>query len=404
LSTLVSPTTPLPPPDTFVADAEIEAYVAKAASRNLAALPALSAFQRAMDRYPQLSPEAQLELVERVRAGSRAGMEIPEARSDRKRSQLQQTVKEGKRAAEYLVGSNFRLVLLICSEKARERYGLERAADVMPDLVGEANVALAEAINAYDPARCPVFATYVARVVRDRVQFHLSKDSMIRLAPSWNRVKRIAAIRQPQLTIELGRTPTLEELRADIFEQCRVWAFNRLTADQQQLPADEREELMLAKLRKQGMLGALANLSEVLVAAQSVTSLDAPMRSDASDSSAVGEFVADNAATDTLFDTAEMEALRATLAAALAELDDRERQIVLLRYGFTSDGTAGTPATYAQIGAQFGVTAERIRQIERGVLDRLASASPQRDRLAAFLPSLEGADLDSRDNQAGRRG
>jgi RNA polymerase primary sigma factor len=402
MTTRTSPPPPLPTADAGYdasADAEIAAYVARAASRNLAELPALSAFQRAMDRYPQLSPGAQLELVARVRAGEEAALALPAARAKREQARLADAVREGKRAAEYLVGSNFRLVLLICSEKARERYGIERAADVMPDLVGEANVALAEAIVAYEHERCPVFATYVARVVRDRVQFFLSKDTAVRLAPSWSRLKRIAAIRQPQLAIELGRQPTLEELREDLFQQCLLWAYNRLTPAQRELPEAHRRELMMAKLRKQGMLGALASLSDVLVASQSTASLDAPVGSAEPGASSLGDFVS-NPTSDDLLDSAELDALRGALAGALAELDERERHIIALRYGLGGDGEV---LTYAQIGERFGVTAERIRQIERSVLDRLSSMASHRERLASFLPSLDGVDLDGRDSRPPRR-
>jgi RNA polymerase nonessential primary-like sigma factor len=405
----LSTTTSSPPPlssqtplidDASLADAEIDAFVVKAASRNLADMPALSAFQRLMDRYPQLSPDAQLELVSRVRAGATARDDLATTTSERQRRKLSRLVAEGERAKEYLAGSNFRLVLLICSEKARERYGVERAADVLPDLVGEANVALAEAIRDYDHARCPVFATYVARVVRDRVQFSLSKDTMVRLAPSWSRLKRIAAIRGPLLTTTLGREPTLDELREDLFQQCREWAYNRLTAAQQQLPADEREHLMLAKLRKQGMLGALASLSDVLVASQSMASLDAPVGTAEPGASTLGDFISEQSS-DELLDGAELYDLRRALSEAMTDLDEREQTIIRLRYGL--DGNGELPLSYAEIGVQFGVTAERIRQIERVVLDRLAMAPGQRDRLAAFLPSLEGVDLDHRDYHSARK-
>jgi RNA polymerase primary sigma factor len=375
------------------ADAEINAYVARATARNLADLSSLSAFQRQMDRYPQLSPSAQLELVERVRTGQAARERLSSSHRKTEEPKLVRAVRDGERAAEYLVGSNFRLVLLICSEKARERLGMERAGDMMPDLVGEANVALAEAIAYYDPARCPVFATYVGRVVRDRVQYVLSRDSSIRLAPSWHRLKRIAAVRTPILAAELGRRPTEDELRDDLFAQCRIWAYNRLTPEQKVLPEPQRESLMMAKLRKQGMLGALASLSDVLVAAQSVTSLDTPLGDDTNGATR-GDLVAAESS-DELFDELELGELGASLEGVLSEFTEREQQIIRLRYGF-DPSTQGELPTYGQIGERFGVTAERIRQIERSVLDRLRSSENARDRLAAFLPGLEGVDLGTR--------
>lgn len=377
-----------PADDPMGVDAEIAAYVKKAEARNLADIPALSAFQRAIGQYPKLSPESQLELVDRIRAGTAAEAELETDTSPRRHRRLTRTAAEGKRAAEYLAGSNFRLVLLICQEKAQERYGPQWAAEVLPDLVGEANVALVEAINDYDPARCPVFSTYAARIVRDRVQFRLSQDSVVKIAPSWHRLKRIAAVRKPRLELELGREPTLDELRDDLLVQCREWAYNRLSADEQQLPDAEREHLMMAKLRKQGMLGALNSLADVLIAAQPVASLDAKMRSaEASGETQLSDYVSEPVSDDT-FDSAELDALKKSLLAALEELDEREQGIIRMRYGMTVDGSYAKPCTYGQIGAEYNVTAERIRQIEGGILERLATSSSQRDRLAAFFPNL----------------
>lgn len=391
-------------PGDSLAEAEISAWVAKAQHRALESIGALSAFQRRMERFPQLSAEAQLELVAEYQDAERARAEIEEviattrgrskAAAARRQRQLRDQVARGRRAEEYLIGSNFRLLQLICRENAEERFGRERAYDVLSDLVAEASVALVEAIRTYDHARCPVFSTYAARVMRDRVRFVLSKEGAMRLPPSWNRLKRIASVRIPQLEADLGRHPTADEIRADLLERCMEWAADKLTDSQRELPEAEQRQLMVAKLRKQGMLGAINSLSEVLQASQTVASLDANVGDDGS--STLGDMISGPVGNEML-DTVDLGELRETLAEALSVLPDRERQILLLRFGFVD----GERWTYAAIGEQFSVTAERIRQIERNVLNKLAGANSVRDRLAAFLPSLDGEELEGRDN--GRR-
>lgn len=347
-------------------EALVQKWVQRSVRGNLEQLTALSAFVRRMERFEQLSNNEQVHLAAVVRTG-RDAQEALIARkkpSDTAIRKAKAAGAEAERAAEMLVGSNFRLVLLICRELAEERHGRERAGDVMADLVGEANVALVEAVIGFDETRCPSFATYAARVVRDRVRAQLGKDGYIRLPPSWNRLKRIAAVRIPQLQVELGRAPTRDEIKADLLERCMTWAESKLTPEQAALPKKEREALKVAKLRKQGMFGAIESLDDVLQAAQGTASLDAQVGEDGT--TTLGDMVSSGASDET-FDTVDLGELRGAIGRALEELDDREREILMLRYGFV-DGEAWT---YVMIGDKFGVTAERIRQIERSVLVKL---------------------------------
>ena len=353
-------------------DAEIASLLTRAdeIGRAYANMPALSAFQRRMERYGTFSPEAQNELAADYQKGretqttlnKRHGKteNIP-ARTMRKH---RQTISRGEWAGEQLVGSNFRLLRLICRENAEERFGKEKANAMLPDLIAEANVALIEAAGKFDPDRGPSFPTYAARTVRDRIRMMVSKDGPIRLAPSWIRIKRIAAVRAPALETELGRPVALEELRQDLLKVCLEWAEQKLTPEQRQEPAETRQELMMAKLRKQGMLGAINNLEDVLIATQSVTSLDAPAGIDGTTTRS--EQLADTN-DDSMFENVELEELRGHLMTALGNLPDRERDILLRRYGFHD----GEIWTFAKIAEQHGVTAERIRQIERNALTKL---------------------------------
>lgn len=361
---------------------EISSYVARAQAANLENVPALSAFQRRLARYPQLGPEQQAELVMVFQRGLRAKQRMAagevSARDERK---LRREIHESEDAADRLIGSSWRLQLIIVRELAEKRYGRERAGELMGDLVGEANVAVVEAASNFDPSRGPSFSAYLARAVRDRVRMVLARQGAdLRVSPSWSRVKRIATVRIPELQAELGRPPTKEDIQADLTARCLEWAEARLTPAQRDLPYPERHELMMAKLRKQGMLGAIRDIEEILSVTRNIQSLDAALGHDRS--ATLAETVAESDAGDT-FDRVEHQELSAAITRALSNLTDRERHIIVRRFGL--DGQE--PWKYAQIAATFGVSAERIRQIEHAVMLKLADPDGPGRMLASFLPS-----------------
>lgn len=342
---------------------------------------AVSAFQRSAERFPPLSPEEQLALLARLREITAKVERMEAANRARERDRLKELRKESERIIEHVAASCWKLAWLIVREQAEERFGRDRATDVLPDLLGEANYALVKAVQEFDPSMTPKFATYAARVIRDHTRAVLSRDGYVRLAPSWNRVKRLAATRLPEMTHELGRRPTIEELQADLTKKCLEWAENHLTEQQQRLPAAQRKKLALAKLRKQGMLGAIRDIEEILVVSQTVVSLDAPMGDESG--ATLGETVAYEDE-DSLLDRMELGELHEKIMASLDTiLTEREREIVLLRYGF--DGSEGW--TYSAIAERFDVSSERIRQIERGALEKLSAAEGGLAGLSSFLRS-----------------
>lgn len=332
-----------------------------------------------MEAFPQLDAEEQGRLAETVRIGRLAAERLP-GLSGRAARKAEEEVAAGARAGDLLVGATWRLVLLICREKAEERLGRDKALDRLADLVAEGNVALVEAVNTYDPALSPTFAMYAARKVRDRVTAVLNSSGDLRLAPSWGRLKRIAAVRMPELEERLGRKPSREEIQADLLSACLEWAEKRLDPDQQNLPAAERHEAMLARLRKQGMLAAIDALDDVLAATQSVAYLDAPVGE--GDGATLGDLLSGTSTVETGFEQVEKDELRRDMLAALATLTERERRILMCRYGFVDGGEAWT---YPRIAEEFGVTAERIRQIERAVLEKMRSPHGAYARLSGHL-------------------
>lgn len=360
-------------------DSDIEATVARARARGASGnASALSAFQRSMERFPPLDSDQQLALVATHRENASRIEKLAQANRARDRERLRALRAEQERLIEHLCASCWRLAWLIVREQAEERFGKDRATEMLPDLLGEANYALVKAAHDFDPAMTPKFATYAARVIRDHVRAVLGRDGYMRLAPSWGRVKRLASTRLPEMTHELGRRPTIEELQVDLTKRCLEWAVNHLTDEQKRLPKVQRDKLAMAKLRKQGMLGAIRDIEDILVISQSVVSLDGLVGEDGT--STLGDTLSTPVEHE-LLDDLEREALREKMMEALALLSDREREIVLLRYGF--DGSEGW--TYAAIAERYDVSSERIRQIEKGALEKLADPAGTGGSLLGFL-------------------
>jgi RNA polymerase sigma factor (sigma-70 family) len=329
-----------------------------------------------MDRYPQLSPEAQNELAARFKEATAAAEATPASPAGR--VQAVKLRQEAERCLEYLVGANFRLIQLIAREKAQERFGSARALDMLPDLVADGLSALAEAARTYDPVTSPDFPRYAQSAVRNHIRAAIANAGPLRVTSSVARMKRIATKRRETLTEQLGRPPSTSELQDELLIWCLEWAEGRLSPSEAALDADARHELKMAKLRKQGMLSAIANVEEVLAYSQTVSSLSAPL----GDGTATLSDVVPDPDADELFDQVELGDLNQQLRQVLAQtLTEREQQILLLRFGL--DG--GDSWTYARIAPRFGLTAERIRQIERGALVKLS----QHQNLAAFLPELD---------------
>lgn len=370
---------PRQPDSTRDEDIEAAEYVNRAARRGAALdqLSVLGAWQRQMERYPQLGAEEQNRLVREFQAGREAQEELDRKGrlSAAKERSLRADVRRGAQAMEMLTGANFRLLYLIAREKAEERYGKDKASKLLPDLIGETNIALMEAASVYDTSKGPSFPTYLAKVVRDRVLATLSRQHMVKCPPSWTRVKRIYTVRHAKLTESLGRIPTLEEMQKDLLRVCMEWAADRLTNEQKKLPKAEREEAMLERLRKQGMLGAISKLEDVLSATQVAGSFDAPV---GDGDGTLADIIGDDK--PEVGSGLEREEMQTAVHAALADLEPRERDIIMRRYGFVD----GEMWTYAKISELYDVSPERIRQIERATIDRLRAPHGSYQNLANY--------------------
>lgn len=367
--------------DDSVADDEIRRYLARSMSdgRAYEQMPALSAWMRQMEQFPQLSAEAQGELVADYQRGLAAKERLKTKLSTKERRIAVAQVRRGDYALTYIVGSQFRILYRIAREKAEERFGKARASELIPDLVSEGRAELIGAAARFDPTRGPGFPAYAARVIRDRVRTVLARDTQMAPAHSWVRLKRIASVRRPRLATTLGREPTVEEIQEDLLEYCMKWAEKRLTDGQRALPEAQRRELQMEKLVKQGMIGAIRNYDQMMLSTQQVGSLDATLSDDGG--ATVGDRVA-NADDGSAFDEVELADLKMAMAKALAELPERDREILMYRFGFIDDKRW----TYQELAPRYGVSAERIRQIEHKAVAKLRIPGDDgTNSLGAFL-------------------
>lgn len=235
-----------------------------------------------------------------------------------------------EQAWEQLVRRNLKLVVPIA--KDYEGYGLS-----LEDLIAEGNSGLMEAARRVDPDKGAKFSTYAAHWIKQFIRQGLANQrNTIRVPVHMG--DKIRSLRRVELLLEeeLQRPPTLEDLSR---------ALGIAQAD-------------LARLKQTG---------------QSQVSLDAPVTENGSDS--FGTTIEDESAVrpDDAIRTADLIGL--VDKCVLSELDDRERDIIELRFGLGNVQRQ----TLEEIGRSYGVTRERIRQVQNIALKKLRDAMRQRD-------------------------
>ncbi|MGC0416731.1 RNA polymerase sigma factor [Embleya sp. AB8] len=286
----------------------------------------LRQYLREIGRVPLLGAADEVDLARRVEAGLFAGERLradPPA-DPAARDALTTLVRDGVRAKRRLIEANLRLVVSIAKRYVGRGLGLL-------DLVQEGNLGLIRAVEKFDYTRGYKFSTYATWWIRQAMSRALADQARtirvpVHVVELINRVIRV----QRRLLQEHGEEPTAED----------VGAVLDLTAER---------------------------VTEILRLAQEPVSLHTPV---GEDEVILGDIVEDTDATSPA-EAAAYLMLREHLEALLSTLGDRERQVVQLRYGLAD----GEPHTLEEIGRVFGVTRERIRQIESRTLSRLRERS-----------------------------
>jgi RNA polymerase sigma factor (sigma-70 family) len=278
--------------------------------------------------YPLLTKDDEVRLAQEIEAGRTAAKELKsKAKSldPERRRTLTRTVKSGSRAEEAFVQSNLRLVVSIA--KKYQASGLP-----LLDLIQEGNLGLIHAVEKFDWRKGFKFSTYATWWIRQAITRGIANTGRtIRLPVHAGDTLARVQKAQARLELKLGRPATLGELGIEV-----------------ELPHDK-------------LIEALRFRGEPL-------SLSEPLREDGD--AELGDVVEDRTA-ESPFDHAATQLLPLEISKLLAPLDDREREILKLRFGLDR----GEPRTLEEVGEYFNLTRERIRQIEARAMSKLRHPS-----------------------------
>ncbi len=289
-------------------------------------------------RVPLLDAQQEVELSMQMESGLRADVKLKAEGelSPGEKVMVDRDVRLGKRAQERLVEANLRLVVSI----AKKYVG--RGMPLL-DLVQEGNLGLMRAVEKFDYRKGFKFSTYASWWIRQAVTRALADQGRTIRVPVHmvETINKLAGV-QRALSQELGRDPTIDEIASDL-------------------------ELEPAKV------------TELKRIAQDPLSLETPLGEE--DDSTLGDFVPDLDA-EAPVTAAAFRLLQDYLRVVLEELSDREREVLIMRFGLRD----GNIKTLEEVGTHFKVTRERIRQLETKALAKLRQPS-RAGKLKDYLES-----------------
>ncbi len=286
-------------------------------------------YLKEIGKVPLLDAGEEVALAKRIEVGAEAAAASAEALTTGQwnglpadeRHRLRRAVRDGDRARQELTSANLRLVVSIA-----KRY-VGRGVPIL-DLIQEGNLGLMRAVQKFDHSKGFKFSTYATWWIRQAITRAIADQSRtirvpVHMVESINKVVRA----QRALAQKLERDPTLAEIGSEV---------------------DLDEEKVAEILR---------------IAQQDPLSLDSPVGDE--DDTSMADFIADRGAAP--LDLAARKLLEQTVRDVLDDLSERESEVVRLRFGLVD----GRPRTLEEVGKEFGVTRERIRQIESKTLAKL---------------------------------
>jgi RNA polymerase primary sigma factor len=284
-------------------------------------------YLKEIGRVALLTAQEEVSLAKRIEAGLEAEDELRSADnlSEDVRSDLMWRNRDGALAKRHLVEANLRLVVSIA-----KRYVGRGMAFL--DLIQEGNLGLIRAVEKFDYAKGFKFSTYATWWIRQAITRAIADQARtiripVHMVETINKLARI----QRQLLQDLGREPTAEEISV-----------------QMEMPPEK--------------------VREIQKISQEPVSLETPIGEE--EDSHLGDFIEDSEAVVPL-ERASFKLLQEQLESVLHTLSEREKEVIRLRFGLVD----GQPRTLEDVGKKFGVTRERIRQIESKTLSKLRHPS-----------------------------
>jgi RNA polymerase primary sigma factor len=288
-------------------------------------------YLKEIGKVPLLTAEQEVILAKAIEEGEGATAEIDKATDSGRKlgstrlRELQRTERQGQLAKKKLIEANLRLVVSIA-----KRY-VGRGM-LFLDLIQEGNLGLIRAVEKFDYTKGYKFSTYATWWIRQAITRAIADQARtiripVHMVETINKLIRI----QRQLLQDLGREPTPEEIGREM-------------------------EFSPEKVR------------EILKVSQEPVSLETPIGEE--EDSHLGDFIEDSDAVVPV-DAASFILLQEQLDSVLHTLSEREKKVIQLRFGLTD----GHPRTLEEVGREFGVTRERIRQIESKTLSKLRHPS-----------------------------
>ncbi len=295
----------------------------------------ISLYLKEIGQVPLLTAEEEVKLAKQMERGKRARRRLGRGEvTEGNRKRWEKLMEEGKAAQDHLVKANSRLVVSV----AKKYIG--RGVPFL-DLIQEGNIGLIRAVNKFDYRRGYKFSTYATWWIRQAVTRAIADQGRTIRVPvhMYEQINKLTRTSR-KLVQELGREPTIEEI-----------------AEELDVPLRKVERIMRV--------------------AQRPLSLETPVGEE--EDSYLGDFIED-VETVAPVDAASRSLLREELDETLSSLTPREVRILQLRFGLVD----GYSYTLEEVGRKFGVTRERIRQIEAQALGRLRHPSRSR-RLRDYL-------------------
>jgi len=289
----------------------------------------VSLYLNEMDRVPLLSRDEEVSLAKKMEAGRVAREKMLDFNGNNGDfAELKNDITQGREAREHLVKANIRLVVNIA--KKYRRY-----SSSFLDLIQAGNVGLIRAVDKFDHTKGNRFSTYATWWIRRSVLRHLNqKERNIRL-PNYlsTKIRKIFNVHK-EMTIKNSRTPTFEELGQVL-----------------DMPEDQVEKL--------------------LSYSQHTISLDEPFGEDGDTN--LQNYI-ENKNAPNPFSEVRQHLLSTDMLDALEVLTEREAKILTLRFGLGG----AQEHTLKELGEIFGITRERIRQIQKEAINKLRDPSVRR--------------------------